>query len=585
MTTREDTREDVRTTVTVIGAFCAVISLGVLAAWLGGGSFAEAVADRMKANSAFSFTLLGAALCLRAHRRNPKLADALALLPAVIGLITLLQYVAGVDLGIDELLQREHSVAGEAARFPNRMAPNTAFSLFCLGLAVFAASRGRTAALLSQGLGVVTFFTGFTAIVGYLYDAAVLFQPTPYIRMAGLTATLAAAAGFATVFLRSELGLSRTFTRDDAGGYVLRRTIPVVIGLPVGVGWLRLLLQSTGVVDTPTGTALLVVFLTAISGVMAVLLGRSVSVADEQRRASEQSLEAIAKLNSGLARARDVDDVLRVVVSEGADVVGAKAISVFLLNAEGTSLDVRGSQGYATEALASFRSVRIDAHTPACDAWRTQAPVLVENREALLARYPLISPEHVRYPALAALPMLGREGALGVLGVSFAQPRSLTPRDVEQLSMLAWHCAQTLERAMLLDSERRLRAAAEANMAELRAAQEAAVAANQTKDEFLAMLGHELRNPLAPIVIALDVLDRKKETALLRERRIIDRQVKHLMRMVDDLLDVSRIARGKIVLNRTRIELHLVVMKAVEMAAPLFEQKRHQLLIDVPEQG
>jgi len=585
MSRQEDLSEGVRTAVTVIGAFTAVIGAVVLAAWLAGGEAADAVADRMKANTAFAFTFLGVALVLRAQGRLPRATDGLVALPAAVGFLTLLQYRAGVDLGIDELLQREHSMLAEAAQHPNRMAPNTALMLLCGAVSLFVARRMRAAALLGQGLGVVVFFIGFAAVVGYLYDAALLYQPTSFIRMSGLTSILATAGGFAMVFLRPELGLGLAFTRRDAGGYVLRRAIPMVIGLPVGVGYLRLVLEAFGVVDTPTGTALLVVSLTCVSATMAVLLGRSVSVADTLRRESEKSLAAVARLNAALARARGVDDVLRVVVQEGSEAVGAAAVSVFLPNAEGTALEVRGALGHAGATVGAYRAMRIDAQTPAADAWRARQPVLVESRQELLERYPAIPPEHVTHAAFAAVPMLGRDGPLGVLGVSFREARRLDAGEVEQLSVLAWHCAQALERALLLDSERKLRAAAESNMAELRAAQEAAVAANQTKDEFLAMLGHELRNPLAPIVIALEVLDRKKAPELQRERKIIYRQVKHLMRMVDDLLDVSRIARGKIELNRTRVELHGIVMKAVEMAAPLFEQKRHQLVIDVPERG
>ena len=73
---------------------------------------------------------------------------------------------------------------------------------------------------------------------------------------------------------------------------------------------------------------------------------------------------------------------------------------------------------------------------------------------------------------------------------------------------------------------------------------EAAEAANRAKDEFLAMLGHELRNPLSPILTALQLMRLRGSDGSERERTVIERQVTHLTRLVDDLLDVSRIARG-----------------------------------------
>ncbi|MDI3286853.1 ATP-binding protein [Polyangium sp. 15x6] len=112
-----------------------------------------------------------------------------------------------------------------------------------------------------------------------------------------------------------------------------------------------------------------------------------------------------------------------------------------------------------------------------------------------------------------------------------------------------------------------------------------AESANRSKDEFLAMLGHELRNPLAPITTALHLMRMRAGDAAARERAVIERQVKHLAQLVDDLLDVSRITRGKVELKMERIEIAEVVAKAIEMASPLLEQRRHHLTVEVPSRG
>jgi signal transduction histidine kinase len=112
-----------------------------------------------------------------------------------------------------------------------------------------------------------------------------------------------------------------------------------------------------------------------------------------------------------------------------------------------------------------------------------------------------------------------------------------------------------------------------------------AEAANRAKDEFLAMLGHELRNPLAPIQTALQLMNLRGDETALRERAVIERQVRHLVRLVDDLLDVSRIARGKIELRRQPVEISEVLARAIEMASPLLEERRHNLSVDVPQRG
>ncbi len=114
------------------------------------------------------------------------------------------------------------------------------------------------------------------------------------------------------------------------------------------------------------------------------------------------------------------------------------------------------------------------------------------------------------------------------------------------------------------------------------AARREAERANAVKDEFLAMLGHELRNPLAPIVTAIALMHRRDNGQSDRERAIVERQVNHLVRLVDDLLDVSRIARGKLELTRAPLDLAEVVPDAVEICRPLLDARGHRMEIQVP---
>jgi PAS domain S-box-containing protein len=113
----------------------------------------------------------------------------------------------------------------------------------------------------------------------------------------------------------------------------------------------------------------------------------------------------------------------------------------------------------------------------------------------------------------------------------------------------------------------------------------AAQDAERRKDEFLAMLGHELRNPLAPIQTALQLIRLRGDHALERERTIIERQVRHLERLVSDLLDVSRITQGKIQLKKERLEMAEIIAKALELTRPLLEQRDHKLTLNVPYEG
>jgi signal transduction histidine kinase len=106
-----------------------------------------------------------------------------------------------------------------------------------------------------------------------------------------------------------------------------------------------------------------------------------------------------------------------------------------------------------------------------------------------------------------------------------------------------------------------------------------AVEANRAKDDFLAMLGHELRNPLAPVVTSLEVMRLRGEQS--PELDVLERQVRHLTRLVDDLLDVSRITHGRIELERRTVDVALVVERALEMTRPLIEQRRQRVVTDL----
>lgn len=113
----------------------------------------------------------------------------------------------------------------------------------------------------------------------------------------------------------------------------------------------------------------------------------------------------------------------------------------------------------------------------------------------------------------------------------------------------------------------------------LRQRTEELAARDREKDEFLAMLAHELRNPLAPVLNAIQVLQAAgpRDATIQRQRSIIDRQARHMARLLDDLLDVSRITQGKIELRKQPLELGALVAQAVETARPLLEQRQHQV--------
>jgi PAS domain S-box-containing protein len=124
------------------------------------------------------------------------------------------------------------------------------------------------------------------------------------------------------------------------------------------------------------------------------------------------------------------------------------------------------------------------------------------------------------------------------------------------------------------------------DVTERRRAEQASRDASRHKDEFLATLAHELRNPLAPIASALSILKLVPDDRDACRQAIdtMDRQMTQMVRLIDDLLDVSRISRGKLDLRKQRVELASIVYQAVEICRPLVEGARHELTIDLPKE-
>ena len=166
--------------------------------------------------------------------------------------------------------------------------------------------------------------------------------------------------------------------------------------------------------------------------------------------------------------------------------------------------------------------------------------------------------------AVQSTPLVSRDGRqLGMLNTLFAMPHRPDERQLGYLDLLARMAADVVERA---------------------AAEMALRTADRRKDEFLATLAHELRGPLAPVMNSLELLDQAGGDAAVvrRARDILQRQLSHMVRLVDDLLDVGRISRDKLELRKQRVELQAVVAHAVEGCNPLVRSFGHELVVALP---
>jgi signal transduction histidine kinase len=246
--------------------------------------------------------------------------------------------------------------------------------------------------------------------------------------------------------------------------------------------------------------------------------------------------------------------------------------ALYLADADG-SVHLGASAGIDDRLVPAALSVETADRWGIGEALRKGAPAAIEASSWEVALPGGAWPEPATQ--IISMPLLHsnrRPNPCGVLVVGISPRLRLDPPYLDFLRLVAAQLASALSTFHLRENERMARAALEESA--------------RSKDEFLALLAHELRNPLAPILTSVAILKMAEapETARVRSREVIDRQVGHMARLLDDLLDVSRLSRGQLTLQRTHVRLGDVLAAAIELSQPLVEQ-RGQVLEWEPVDG
>ncbi len=165
-------------------------------------------------------------------------------------------------------------------------------------------------------------------------------------------------------------------------------------------------------------------------------------------------------------------------------------------------------------------------------------------------------------------------------------PRSLTFREIAAIGMALDEAIASSVSAYVRHRDVYIHRVEEEHLRQMREQAEALRESDRRKNDFLGVLAHELRNPLAPILHAVEVirLAGPGDPALVQAREVVERQVKQMTRLVDDLLDVTRIAPGTLQLRPARFDLAEAVAQAVQTTTPLFEAQRHRLSVHLPSE-
>ena len=302
--------------------------------------------------------------------------------------------------------------------------------------------------------------------------------------------------------------------------------------------------------------------------------------AEHMLRHTQEQLEAhangLAKLNECTARLwgchtleQGLDQILTAVV----ELLAADKGTVQLLDETDLMLKVAAQRGFSPGCLEFFREAVVVDGSASARALRSATRVIIRDVEADPSYLPLLPfARQADVRGVVATPLIGPDGTTyGVLSTHFSTPHVPDEQPLRLLDLFVRHACDFIRRCRIEQA--------------LRASEESLRERDRRKDEFLALLAHELRNPLAPVRYALATIKMPGLSAELRTRahEIIERQVVHMSHLLDDLLDVSRITRGTIELRKSRIELQSVIDAAVDAARPVIEAKHHQLSVALPE--
>lgn len=304
-------------------------------------------------------------------------------------------------------------------------------------------------------------------------------------------------------------------------------------------------------------------------------LENALRMRDESQRQLEAEL-ADARLLHGvsamLVDEDNIDDLYQRLVDAATLIMRSDFGSLQRYDHARGELRMIAHRGLSDAALAFWQWVRAGQATTCGKALEIGARVVVPDFEdcAFIAGSPdLIGFRQAGVRSAQSTPLLTRDGRLvGMITTHWTDCHLPPERDLRLLDIVARQAADLIER----------NASAEA----MRLQASRLIEADRYKDEFLATLAHELRNPLAPLQAGLDVLKIGRQERAPQILNMMERQLSHMVRLIDDLLDVSRISRGMVTLKREQVPLNTILDHAIEASRPLLNAAHHNFRLTVP---
>jgi two-component system, chemotaxis family, CheB/CheR fusion protein len=273
-----------------------------------------------------------------------------------------------------------------------------------------------------------------------------------------------------------------------------------------------------------------------------------------------EATQRLQQLSTKFIQSEDITQSLNGVLKTAVELIGANFGTMSLYDEASETLHLAAHHGFNKRFLDQFATVKASDGSPCGLALKTRQQVMIPDVERHSAVASVLEEARAAgFKAVLSTPLMSApEKILGVLTLQFREPHEFSGRDLRLIDIVARNAADAINAFQL---QQKLRED------------------DRRKNEFLAVLAHELRNPLAPMSNALHTLKRLKPDApeVQDLLAMIGRQIEHLTRLVNDLLDISRITQGKIDLRPQLIDLNDVIRRTLESNDAAFKDKRHKM--------
>ena len=526
----------------------------------------------MKANTAVCLMLASTSVFLLhnnpASTTKRRIALLFAAIIAVVGLITFSEHMLGWNSGLDQLLFHE-SVAEAGESFPGRMGVAASLNFVFLGFALAFVDARSTRWFRVSTISILAIITiTLLVFLYYFYGIEQAEAIARYFTIAIHTVFAFLSLCGAILLARPDRDLVAALLGDSPGAIVARRMLPAFL-VVILLGWIRTVARSSGWISQGFATAAFVLSILLLLGILIWLTALSLNRTDRQRRLhdlaqrrAENRLDVLFRVSELIRTMHDPYELSYAVAEQVGIHLDARRC---LFNETDVERDLEIVHCDYCDGVPSVAGEHRISDYSSITSGEMQRGLTVVNNDSKTD--PRTAADYDRSyaatgeRAYVAFPLLRDGRWVASLWASVDKPRVWTREEVALVQAVAERTWTAIEKLRAETERERL-------LQSVEEARDAAEKANQLKDEFLATLSHELRNPLNVILGYSELLLRMREIEqsprLVQMGEALRRNAQSQSQLINDLLDLSRLQRGKISLNQETVSLPAIIDNAVE---------------------